>query len=62
MRNLTLLMFFKKVSVSIFVIILAQYFANLEFVHICLDKKNSNIKTFDDLHLLNPESKGSGGG
>ena len=39
MRNLTLLMLFKKVSVSIFVIILAQYFANLEFVHICLDKK-----------------------
>ena len=56
-------MLFKKVAVSIFVItILTQYFANLEFVHICFDQKTQISRHFDDLHLLNPESKGSGGG
>ena len=55
-------MLFKKEAVSIFVIILTQYFANLEFVHICFDQKTQISRHFDNLHLLNPESKGSGGG
>ena len=62
LRNLTLMMLFKKVAVSIFVIILTQYFANLEFVHICFDQKTQISRHFNDLYLLNPESKGSGGG